>query len=85
MPNTDQARGIGTNQINVFSKVIVQKKFGERPGRAPIANIYGNIGIGIMNSLLATYPDIKDAHEALVMAQQPWVSSQFARGAPSER
>jgi len=37
-------------------------------------------GIGIMNSLLATYPDIKDAHEALVMAQQPWVSSQFHRG-----
>jgi hypothetical protein len=55
MPNTDQARGIGTNQINVFSKVIVQKKFGERAGRSPRANIYGNIGLGIMNSPLANF------------------------------
>ena len=55
MPNTDQARGIGTNQINVFSKVIMQKRFGKRPGRTPIANIYGNIGLGIMNSPLATF------------------------------
>jgi hypothetical protein len=55
MPNTDQARGIGTNQINVFSKVIVQKKFGERPGRSPAANVYGNIGLGIMNAPLANF------------------------------
>jgi hypothetical protein len=55
MPNTDQARGIGTNQINIFSKVIVQKRFGKRPNRAPIANIYGNLGLGIMNSPLATF------------------------------
>ena len=55
MPNTDQARGIGTNQINVFSKVIVQKKFGERAGRSPRANVYGNIGLGIMNSPLASF------------------------------
>ncbi len=55
MPNSDQARGIGTNQINVFSKVIVQKKFGKRAGRAPLANIYGNIGLGIMNSPLASF------------------------------
>jgi hypothetical protein len=55
MPNTDQARGIGTNQINVFSKVILQKKFGKRTGRAPVANIYGNIGLGIMNSPLASF------------------------------
>ena len=55
MPNTDQARGIGTNQINVFSKVIVQKKFGERADRSPAANIYGNLGLGIMNSPLANF------------------------------
>ena len=29
MPNTDQAKGIGTNQINIFSKIIVQKRFGK--------------------------------------------------------
>jgi hypothetical protein len=55
MPNTDQARGIGTNQINIFSKVIVQKKFGVRPGRSPKANIFGNIGLGIMNAPLNTF------------------------------
>lgn len=55
MPNTDQARGIGTNQINIFSKVLVQKKFGKRPGREPMANIYGNIGLGIMNAPLANF------------------------------
>lgn len=49
--------------------------------RRPVVQVaVGDGGIGIMNSLLATYPDIKDTHEALVMAQQPWVSSQFARG-----
>jgi hypothetical protein len=55
MPNTDQARGIGTNQINIFSKVIIQKKFGKRQGKMPLANIYGNIGLGIMNSPLANF------------------------------
>jgi hypothetical protein len=50
MPNTDQARGIGTNQINVFTKFIVQKKFGKRPGRTPLANIYGNLGLAIMTA-----------------------------------
>lgn len=55
MPNTDQARGIGTNQINIFSKIIVQKKFGKRAGRAANANLYGNIGLGIMNAPLNTF------------------------------
>src|SRR4030095_154818 len=55
MPTTDQARGIGTNQINIFSKVIVQKKFGERRGLSPRANVYGNIGLGIMNAPLAHF------------------------------
>lgn len=55
MPNTDQARGIGTNQINIFSKVLVQKRFGKRPGRDAMANIYGNLGLGIMNAPLANF------------------------------
>jgi len=50
MPNTDQARGIGTNQINIFTKFLVQKKFGQRSGRSPIANIFGNIGLAIMTA-----------------------------------
>ncbi len=50
MPNTDQAKGIGTNQINIFSKILVQKKFGRQNGKDPKANIYGNIGLGIMTA-----------------------------------
>jgi len=55
LPNTDQARGIGTNQINIFSKVIVQKKFGERAGHSARANVYGNIGLGIMTAPLDAF------------------------------
>lgn len=55
MPNTDQAKGIGTNQTNIFSKVIFQKKFGKRAGKEPIANIYGNIGLGIMTAPLERF------------------------------
>lgn len=55
MPNTDQAKGIGTNQINIFSKIIVQKRFGKRAGKSPIANIYGNLGLGIMNAPLNNF------------------------------
>lgn len=55
LPNTDQARGIGTNQINIFSKLIVQKRFGKKAGRDPLANVYGNLGLGIMNAPLANF------------------------------
>lgn len=55
MPNTDQAKGIGTNQINIFTKIIVQKRFGRVTGKSPRANIYGNLGLGIMNAPLRTF------------------------------
>ncbi len=55
MPNTDQARGIGTNQINIFSKVILQKKFGTFLDKIPRFNLYGNIGLGIMSAPLASF------------------------------
>lgn len=55
LPNTDQAKGIGTNQINIFSKVIVQKRFGKKAGRDPLANVYGNFGVGIMNAPLTSF------------------------------
>lgn len=50
MPNTKQGRGIGTNQINIFTKFIVQKKFGSFFNKTPRMNIYGNIGLGIMTA-----------------------------------
>ncbi len=55
MPNTDQARGIGTNQINIFSKVILQKKFGSVLNRTARFNLFGNIGLAIMTAPLATF------------------------------
>jgi hypothetical protein len=55
MPNTDQAKGIGTNQINIFSKIIVQKKFGSVVGGTSKLNTYGNIGLGIMTAPLERF------------------------------
>ncbi len=50
LPTSNQARGIGTNQINVFGKILAQKKFGKRAGRTPRFNVFGNVGIGIMTA-----------------------------------
>ncbi len=56
LPNTDQARGIGTNQINVFGKILLGKKFGSRnKNNASRFNAYGNIGIGILTAPLAQF------------------------------
>lgn len=55
MPNTDQARGIGTNQINIFGKLLVQKKFGGVVDRTPRFNLYGNLGMMIMTSPLERF------------------------------
>src|SRR5215204_1675161 len=55
MPNTDQARGIGTNQINIFSKILLQKRFGRVTGKTPRVNVFGNIGLGIMTAPLERF------------------------------
>ena len=55
LPNSDQARGIGTNQINVFGKVLVQKKFGRRNGKSEKFKALGNIGIGILTAPLERF------------------------------
>jgi len=55
MPNTDQARGIGTNQINVFSKILLQKKFGSVVGNTARLNTYGNLGLQIMTAPLERF------------------------------
>jgi hypothetical protein len=55
MPNSNQALGIGTNQINIFAKVLMQKKFGKRVGNTPRFNAYGNVGIGIMTAPLERF------------------------------
>ncbi len=55
MPNSDQSRGIGTNQINIFGKFLVQKKFGKRTGKTPRVNVFGNLGLGIMTAPLERF------------------------------
>ena len=55
MPNTDQARGIGTNQINIFSKILLQKKFGDVVDNTPKFNAMGNIGLQIMTAPLERF------------------------------
>jgi hypothetical protein len=46
MPNTNQALGIGTNQINIFTKVLLQKKFGSVVNKTPRLNL----GLQIMTA-----------------------------------
>lgn len=55
MPNSDQARGIGTNQINVFSKILLQKKFGDVVDGTPQFNAMGNVGLQIMTAPLERF------------------------------
>ena len=56
IPSTDQAKGIGTNQTNVFGKIIVQKRFGRHAGHSsPLVNIFGNVGLGIMTAPLERF------------------------------
>jgi len=43
MPNSNQARGIGTNSTDVFAVFIVQKHFGK-------LNAFGNAGLAILQS-----------------------------------
>ena len=52
LPNSDQARGIGVNQTNVFGTILLQKKFGRKPGQDPRVNVFGNIGLGILTAPL---------------------------------
>ncbi len=55
LPNADQSRGIGTNQINIFGTVLVQKKFGKRAGKTPRFNAFGNLGLGILTAPLERF------------------------------
>lgn len=50
LPNTNQARGLGTNSTNFFATVLVGKKFfNDR------LNLFGNLGLGILNSPLERF------------------------------
>jgi hypothetical protein len=48
LPNSDQARGIGTNTTNVSADLILQKHFGK-------LNLWGNLGLAILQSPTAHF------------------------------
>jgi hypothetical protein len=56
LPNSNQGRGIGLNQVNAFGSVLFGKKFG-REGRV---NTFGNLGLAILTAptLLFTQNDV---------------------------
>jgi hypothetical protein len=51
LPNSNQSRGIGTNQTNAFGTILFGKKF----GREARLNTFSNLGIGILSAPLATF------------------------------
>lgn len=56
IPNTNQARGIGTNQNNIFGLLLFGKKFGKTfADKGRRLNAYGNLGIGILPAPLQTF------------------------------
>ncbi|HEV2913331.1 MAG TPA: hypothetical protein VGX92_08445 [Pyrinomonadaceae bacterium] len=46
LPNSNQARGIGVNQINAYGVILAGKKFGENAR----ANFFGNLGLAILTA-----------------------------------
>lgn len=48
MPNSNQARGIGTNSTNVFAMVILEKHIGK-------LKVFGDLGLGILQSPLQLF------------------------------
>ncbi|HEY0375433.1 MAG TPA: hypothetical protein VGC87_00585 [Pyrinomonadaceae bacterium] len=48
LPNSNEARGVGLNQINAYGTILVGKKF----GRAGRVNTFGNLGLGILTAPL---------------------------------
>jgi len=55
LPSSDQSKGIGTNQINIYGKIILQKSFGRFVKRDPKFRLFGNLGLGIMTDPLARF------------------------------
>jgi hypothetical protein len=50
LPNSNQARGIGTNTTNFYATINAQKKFAD--GKL---DVFGNLGLGILEAPLANF------------------------------
>lgn len=56
IPNTNQAKGLGTNQNNIFGLVLIGKKFGKQyKDKTRQINLFGNLGIGILPAPLERF------------------------------
>lgn len=56
MPNSNQARGIGTNQNNIFGMILVGKKFGKQyKDNTRQVNLFGNLGLAILPAPLERF------------------------------
>lgn len=51
LPNSNQGRGIGTNQTNAYGALLFGKKF----GRDDRLNAFGNLGLGILSAPLQPF------------------------------
>jgi hypothetical protein len=51
LPNSNQKRGIGSNQTNAFGMILAGKKFGSQfDGGQRRVNLFGNLGIAILGT-----------------------------------
>lgn len=46
LPNSNQARGIGTNTTNFYGMILAEKRIGDK------LNVFGNLGLGILTAPL---------------------------------
>jgi hypothetical protein len=50
LPNSNQARGIGTNTTNFYATINAQKRFADNK-----LNVFGNVGLGILEAPVANF------------------------------
>ena len=50
LPNSNQKRGIGSNQTNAYGMILAGKKFGRRFDGVPRVNLFGNLGLAILGT-----------------------------------
>jgi hypothetical protein len=50
LPNSNQKRGIGTNQTNAYGMILVGKKFGRQFDSQRRVNLFGNLGLAILGT-----------------------------------
>lgn len=50
LPNSNQAKGLGTNTTNFFSSILIGKKFFDNR-----LNVFGNVGLGILTAPIKAF------------------------------